>query len=169
MTYDQFDVSDFGSIPNIGNMGPNFNYNQLSYLIYDASTTVDLFVRGGGKETYGGYDGGSGNYALQEDSRAILHQNTTNSFIRTLPNGATEVFDLPMNIAGINYVFLTKAVDPYGNTNAFVYDDHYRLVSIVDAIGQTTTIQYASTNTNNVVWYYKISQVTDPFRAFGLF
>jgi RHS repeat-associated protein len=164
VTYDQFDVNLLSG-QNFANLGPNFNYNYLSYVINDTNqpTTVNLFMREGGVESYVSLDTGTMNYAMQQDTRAIMHQNSATNFVRTMPNGSTEIFDTAATVSGVYVVLLTKMIDPYGNTNSLTYDSYYRLAAIRDAIGQVSTVSYVSTNASNTVWFYKIAQVTDPF------
>jgi len=53
---------------------------------------------------------------------------------------------------------LTQVIDPHGNVVTLNYDGNCKLISIVDAVGQTTTFTYG--NPDNP---YGITQVTDPF------
>ena len=164
ITYDQFDVSSFGTTPTVGNMGPNFNNNYVSYIAFNSSSSFkNLYVRGGGEETYIGYDTNSQNFAMQEDSKAILHQNSSSNFVRYLPDGSYEIYDFPITLSGEQIVFLTQIVDPLGNAVSLTYDGNYRLTTIQDAIGQTNTITYASSDPAQLNLFYKMAQITDPF------
>lgn len=59
-------------------------------------------------------------------------------------------------------VFLTRLVDPSGHALTFSYDEHLRLASVTDAIGQVTTLSY-----EDAADTYRITKVTDPFGRFA--
>jgi len=61
-------------------------------------------------------------------------------------------------------IFLTHVVDPFGNIVSIAYDTNMRIMTISDAIGQTTTLTYSLGGD-----MYKITKVTDPFGRFATF
>ena len=126
-------------------------------------------MQGGGTESYSGYNASNQSYALQADSQTILTLTSSNSYTCTTRQGYQQIYShsdgstvYPRN------VFLTKVVDPSGNTLTFTYDGYNRIVAVTDAIGQVTTVSYGSTNVNNPL-FYQITQVTDPFGRYAVF
>src|SRR6185436_16249161 len=81
-------------------------------------------------------------------------------YLRILPNGGMEVYD---RIHASGKAFLSMVVDAAGNRVYFQYDAHFRLVSLMDVVGQVTTIEYASENPDTPTYYYRVSKVHDPF------
>ena len=59
---------------------------------------------------------------------------------------------------GLGTFLLTQLVDPAGNAVTLQYDSNYRLSTITDALGQTTTFSYSVPGD-----IYKVSKVVDPF------
>ena len=155
-------------------MGQNFLNGYFSYVSAPSGSPIaTVYLRGGGTESYTNLDS-SGNYAMQPDSKAILHLNfatnivngepnvTITSCLRTLPDGSQETFSLAY--PGDNNIYLLTGIsDPQANSVTLTYDSYYRLTDIEDAIGQHTSVYYASTNTSDATWFYRISQVKDPF------
>src|SRR5256886_5161682 len=64
---------------------------------------------------------------------------------------------------------MTKWVDPAGNTTTFHYDNSFRLTSVDDALGRTTTITHLSNDPGVLPDFYLISQMTDPFGRSAMF
>jgi RHS repeat-associated protein len=80
-----------------------------------------------------------------------------------LPDGSKQVFGVSDGASAFpRKIFLTQVVDPAGNAVSYTFDSNMRMVAVTDALGQVTTLSYASTNSTNAL-FYKITQVTDPF------
>ena len=148
------------------NLGPKWTFDWLSY-IEDSSTLsapVNLYVRGGGQETYDGYDPTTETYAPHKESRATVRRVTSSpiKYERLLPDGAIEVFEQVHGTFPSRKVFMTKSIDPHGNAITLNYGSSpsggLRLVSITDRVGQVTTLSYDLPGDD-----LKITRVTDPF------
>jgi RHS repeat-associated protein len=141
------------------NFGPKWTTTWLSYVTNGGGGSVDLYRRGGGDEPYT-FPGTSANVSVPgQFSQAILTQEVDGdgnptSFTRQLKDGTVEKFTLAMG----NQFFMTSVVDPQGNTVTIKYDDKMRIVAIVDAVGQVTTLEYGLASDP-----LKVTQVKDPF------
>ena len=144
------------------NLGPNWYHDWMAYVVDDPTNPgadVALFPRGGGNFTFAGFSTTTQSYALDLVSNTTLVLISPTSYERLFPDGSKEVYAQPNAVTGAGrQVFLTQVVDSHGNTLTFKYDSKYRLVSVKDAIGQVTTLQYALKADP-----YKITEVKDPF------
>jgi RHS repeat-associated protein len=171
ITYNQRDVGQLSSLP-VSNVGRNWTYNWLSYIVgnADVSPAVQRFAGGGGLENYIGlqctvpYGDSSGShrpgtFAPERQSRAVLNWDPANHrYLRTLPDGSYEVYAQVVNSDGTPYYLLTKSVDAQQNAITLAYDGLSRLISVTDAIGQVTTLTYDLASDPMA-----ITAVTDPF------
>jgi RHS repeat-associated protein len=151
--------------PNYGNVGPQWTFNALSYIV-DHTFCVQspcaealVILRGQGKEGYLSL----GQHALSRATLARVSDDPPR-YERTLPDGTVEVFtqpDRPVTEYS-RRVFLTEVIDPQGHTLTYTYDSSLRLVAITDAIGQVTTLAYEHSNP------LLLTKVTDPFSRFAV-
>lgn len=152
------------------NLGPKWTFHWLSYFQDDPtnpSQPANLYVPGGGQETYTGYDGSTQSYAPHLESRAVVVRTSTSPirYERRLPDGWVEVFAQPDGaVAFPRKVFMTQWIDPQGNGVTLTYDESLRIVAATDAIGQVTTLSYELGSDP-----LKITRVTDPFGRFATF
>lgn len=164
LIYNEFDPSHPAN-PAYSNVGPQWTTGWLAF-ITDNPTSMGSgvsLVRGeGGAAIYSGYSGGtSGTFAREERTGAILALVSTSpiTYERRFPDGSKEVYSQSDGATkSPRHVFLTKKVDAKGNAVTFGYDATMRLVSVTDAIGQVTTLQY-----QNAANPMLITGVTDPF------
>ncbi len=162
VTYNQREVFQ-PAVFTYSNLGPKWTFHWLGYVSddpSDGSQTATVYRRGGGLETYTGFNTGTQSYAPEWRSRAVLARTSASPIVyeRRLPDGSVEVYGQPDG--GISFprkVFLTEERDPQGNSVRFFYDFQMRLVAVADALGQVTTITYGSSDP------LKITAVTDPF------
>jgi RHS repeat-associated protein len=141
------------------NLGQNWNFNWLSYLTVDPSTSVaSVRIRGGGTEVYAP---SAGVYTPNFLSQALLVNMGSGVYERRMKDGSIEVYNQPDSSSPAR-IFLTQVKDPQGNTVFIQYDANFRITTITDAIGQVSTITYLSNTVGNV-GFYKISGITDPF------
>jgi RHS repeat-associated protein len=142
------------------NLSPNWSFNWTSYLTLDASQNASVRVRGGGVEIYRYElpDNVNNPYPPNTLSHAILTALSDGTYQRQLPDGSTELFNKP---DGTGRIFMTSVSDPQGNSATITYDANFRVTSITDAIGQQTTLAYASTNVANP-GYYQIASISGP-------
>jgi YD repeat-containing protein len=149
------------------NLGHQWTFDWLSYIEDNPGNpneSVTAYRRGGGRETYSGFNPGTNSYAPHMRSRAIVVRTSSSpiSYERRLPNGSVEVFAQPDGASAFpRRIFMTQARDAQGNGLTFTYDASLRLVSVRDAIDQVTTLSY--TNADPL----KITRVTDPFGRFA--
>ncbi len=160
LTYNHLETNQPSS-PAFTTFGPDWNFNWLSYLTIDASGNATVRVRGGGSEVfnYTQPNNVSNPYAPNLLSQAILAITDKERYERQLPDGSVEVFDQP---DGTGRFFMTKVIDPQGNTVSIQYNTNFRIETITDAIGQATELQYLANQVSNVD-YFKVKSISDPF------
>ena len=140
----------------------DWSLNWVSYLTLDSSQNATVHVRGGGYEqfNYTVTDNIQSPYAPNLTSQATLTIVSPGVYQRLLPDGSIEVFTQEDNSGRI---FMTQVSDPQGNSAFIQYDSSFRITSITDTIGQSSsTLSYLSTN-SLTPQYYLIAQIVDPF------
>ncbi len=161
------------------NFGPLWTCDWLSYIEEQpSSTNVNLFMPGGGGESYSGLNPETGAYALEFETASQLVRlpdpNNPGNFIyeRRSPNGSKSVYALGVGVSS-RRVFLTQVVDGLGNAVKLIYDNPangpgLRLTEVQDAIGDpsgTTPLARRAT----VLLYedpndpLRVTRVVDPF------
>ena len=151
------------------NLGPKWTFDWLSYIEdnpLQPTQNVQLYVRGGGQETYGNFNTQTQTYDPHKESRAFLVRTlpplADDGYQRHLPDGSVETFSQLHGAPPARKVFLTSVADARGNTMAFTYGQSpsggLRLTAIQDAEGQVTTLAY-----DDPLDDLKITEVTDPF------
>ncbi|MBS1954389.1 MAG: hypothetical protein JST89_09385 [Cyanobacteria bacterium SZAS-4] len=152
---------------NFPNFGQDWSLNWISYLTVDASKNVTVSIPGGGFEQYPFVipDNVTNPYPSALTSQAQLTVADNGVYHRQLPDGSVMVYDQP---DGTGRIFMTRVIDPRGNSAAIQYDSNFRITSITDAINQATVFTYASNIVGNV-GYYKITQISDPFSRVATF
>lgn len=168
-TYNQRDAFQ-PQIFSYSNLGSRWTFDWLSYVEDNPSNpsqSVTIYIRGGGRETYSGFNAGTQSYAPHMESRAIVVRTSSSPirYERQLPDGSVEVFTQPDGASSFpRRIFMTEWKDPQGNSVTYTYDASLRLVAAQDAIGQVTTVSY-----ENAADPLKITKVTDPFGRFAQF
>jgi RHS repeat-associated protein len=176
ITYNQADLGELQS-PLFANLGPNWTYSWLSYINGDPDVdpnSITRYAPGGGLEYYPNYlpgapyhgpDGNGsytffGTFAPERDSRAVLNWDPQHRrYTRLLPDGSFEIYDrVVTDSSGMLHFLLTQSTDAQGNSVMLIYDNSGRLISVQDAIGQVTTLNYGLASDP-----MKITRVTDPF------
>jgi len=149
--------------PYYGNFGPKWTYDWLGYVEdnpANLSDKVNVYIRGGGQETYDHFDATSQSYPPHMESHATVVRSTISpiKYRRRLSDGSVEIYGQPDGSTNFpRRVFLTALKDPQGNQVNFTYDQYFRLVGVSDVIGQITTLTYDPSD------YLKITRITDPF------
>ena len=144
-------------------MGSKWTFDWLSYIKDNPNSPladVEYYIMGGGTRDFTGFDANSRTYAFQLFDQTKLTRISTSPIAYEMlsRDGTRKIFAQSNAATGSERkVFLTKLVDPFGNSVSLSYDEHMRIVEITDAIGQTTQILYQNTD------IYKITMVTDPF------
>jgi len=163
LSYAQTEISQ-PTIFSYSNVGPMWTNDWLSYLTDDPSAagaqSLMVYRRGGGREPHtlsGGVS--AGHFRTQAQIVRAPLPDAPVRYERRLPDGSVEVFAQPDgSVASPRKVFMTESRDPQGNKLSFIYDSQLRLVAVVDAIGQVTTLSYDLSQDP-----LKITKVTDPF------
>jgi len=164
LSYNERD-SSLPATPTFGNLGPQWSDGWLYYVQDDPrnpGSSVTLTTGGGGYMIYGGYNGGTGAFTPEEQDGAVLtriNTGTGTEYTRVFPDGAKEIFAASDGATSYpRHIFITELEDRLGNTQSFGYDSSNRLISVTDALGQVTTLQY-----NNTAFPLQVTSVTDPF------
>jgi RHS repeat-associated protein len=141
------------------NLGQNWNFGWLSYLTVDSGSNVaSVRLMGGGTEVY---TPSSGVYTPDFLSQALLVNMGSGVYERRLKDGSVQVYN-QADTSSPPRIFMTQVKDPQGNTVTIQYDANFRITSVVDAIGQASTINYVSNTVGNA-GFYKIASIADPF------
>jgi RHS repeat-associated protein len=150
------------------NVGPKWTLNLSSFIAYNPgygySTPLTYIPGGGGGNTYPvTYDGYTGSYTNEPWTGAIMNRipigGGTPSFKRALDDGGVENFTLSNGAATAPALsFITTALDKAGNTSTYHYDGSFRLTSVVDAMGRSTTFTYGLSG-----YPLLITKIADPF------
>ncbi len=145
-----------------GNVGQRWSHSWQSYVKDDPSVIGQTaYVLSGinGEYIYTGFDSASQSYAPQLLRHDILVRTGASSYELRKNDGSKHVFTASDGAAAFpRRIFLSQVVDPSGNAATLAYDSSFRLVSVTDAIGQVTTLQYAHPTDP-----LKVTSVTDPF------
>lgn len=103
--------------------------------------------------------------APQQETQETLVRTSTTSYEKVQANGTRYIFDLTTASApGYRKIFLTKVVDRDGHQLSIQYDAQMRVTSVVDALGQVTTLSYDLASDP-----LKVTKITDPFGRFATF
>jgi YD repeat-containing protein len=155
------------SYPDYSNLGVCWTFDWLSYISDNGATgdraVVTRYVEGGGKDTYSGYNSTSGFY--QTDRRGnLLEYKSNDTYELNMPDGSKRIYAQPCTVNwGPRRMFLTSIQDAAGNAVTITYDtaDPGKILSVNDALGQTTTLNYfTDPGLDND---YRIASVEDPF------
>ncbi len=180
ITYNQREVSEQIN-HNVSNLGPKWVCNWIAYLDDDGSwcgleNLLRVHLPGGGGELFRRAGGAYYVDPSQTGSTLIPFKcpgaPDFPHYFRNQPDGSQQVYGYTDDYIPFYHhrrLYMTKSIDPAGNEVHFNYDNTYRLVSVVDAVGQTTTISHLSDNPNVLPDYYLIKKVTDPFGRFAMF
>ena len=149
----------------VTNLGLGWSSQWLSYLHVaqnQPSGTIVCFGPGGGELEFLGYNSATGAYNPQLLSHDILVKNSSSSYTLSHADGSFDTYDLSDNSSTPN-IFRTSSTDRFGNKLLYGYDSNLRLVSVTDAIGQVTSLQYGLSTDSTKGDFYRITKVTDPF------
>jgi RHS repeat-associated protein len=178
LTYNQRQYAP--SNPSTSNFGSKWVCNWIAYADSAPSSpnaAVSIYLPGGGSESFvpdffthvypNGFQSGAVLTAFANPPPPEVPR-----FERALPDGTRQIFDLDQYISfyGSHTFFMTKLIDAAGNTVTFNYDPAtFRLVSVTDALSQTTTITHLSNDPAVLPDFYLISQITDHFGRSAIF
>jgi RHS repeat-associated protein len=152
------------------NLSPKWSHGFMAYMWDDPTQATGgyptRFAAGGGGWAYpAGYnnEGSYGQYTPELPDYSFFQRypesGAATKYVHVFPDGSQEVYNL-FNTATTypRTVFLTKIIDPQGNTTTINYDSSYRITSVVDAMGRSTTFSYGL-----VSYPLLITEITDPF------
>jgi YD repeat-containing protein len=146
------------------NFGSKWTCDWISYITdnpQNPSANANQYLPGGGTREFTGFDTNAQTFGFQQYDQTRLQRTGANTCEMISPDGAKKIFGQSDGSVGTSRkIFLTQAIDPFGNAVALTYDAGLRLVAITDAIGQVTALTYGN---------YKITRVTDPFGRFADF
>lgn len=160
VTYNQREANQPANF-SYSNLGNKWTFDWLAYLSDSPSSPsadVRYFVEGGGTETFSGFNAGTRAFTPQWRNQAVLERTGAASYKMRFPDGSIKIFDHASGAGTGRRVFLSQIIDPHGNTLDLNYDEFFRLVEVVDAIGQATVLSYDLPDD-----IYKITRVSDPF------
>ena len=135
------------------NISQKWTFNWLTYIQDDPTspgTSVSRYLPGGGADLYTGYDSKTRGFTAQEDDASVLvlEKDSPVAYQRFLRDGSVETYaETDGSAVFPRHVFLTRVVDPQGNTLSLNYgkvSGQVRLVSLTDATGRKTTFSYGS-------------------------
>jgi len=159
-----------------GNVGPNWYYNWFS-VVEDNPTNLNAYIgiknRGGGKTGYT-YETITGAHTKHNRSLSNLERISTSPIVyqRVFSDGSKDVYGHVLSNSGtVRRIMLTESYDSVGNKTTLNYDACHRLVSIEDAAGQLTSIEYDTPSGGSCASAsnYLIRSVTDPYGRQAVF
>jgi YD repeat-containing protein len=163
LTYNQLEAALPASM-DYSNIGPQWSTSWVGF-IQDNPTQPGVSMRriaaGGGAYDYTGYNSANGSFAakIRTSMQLVLVSQNPVTYEQRFTDGSKEVYAVINGATAYpRRVFLSRIVDPYGNTLTLNYDANLRLISVQDAIGQRTVFAYG--NTANP---WLITSITDPF------
>ncbi len=156
--------------PQTTGFGPNWVSTWTSYLEDNPaapSANVKLRQRGGGGGVFSSYSALTQTFALHGESASLLRRLTAHTYVREYANGAKDFYEHSIGTKGpMRRVFLSRVVDAQGNQVALHYDPTLptRLLSIVDAVGLTTSLFYEHAGAP-----FLVTKIEDPFGRAAIF
>jgi RHS repeat-associated protein len=127
--------------------------------------TGSIYGPGGGETSFTGLDSNTGFFPSQLLNQDRLQQVSTTNYVLFHKDGSKDVYDLSLG----QTIYRTKSVDSAGNFITYNYDNFGRLRTVVDALGQTTVIDYFVDTYNPDFPSFMIAKVTDPFGRYATF
>lgn len=159
--YNQYEANQPATF-SYANLGPKWTCNWISYITDNPTSpgeNVSCYQPGGGTLTFSGFNSTNGTFAPEAMTQGILTQTSSSSYQMQFGTGVRWIFALSNGATGSSRrIFLTQIIDATGNSVTLNYDSSFRLVNIMDAIGQNTTFSYTNAN-----FPYAITAVQDPF------
>ncbi len=145
---------------NYTNFGRQWTHNWNGSIRITTPSAATVVIRGGGSEDHPINPSDPNFSYVHPKSHAKLVKVSATRWERLLADGSKEVYQalVSPDPQGLGTFWLTQSIDPAGNAVSLQYDSNYRLSTITDALGQTTTFSYSVASD-----IYKVSQVVDPF------
>lgn len=167
-----YNQREFGQPSSIAytSFSPQWVSNWVSYLEDNPSSpgsNITLYLRGGGSEIHTDFDNLTQTYGRDVQTSSVLVKLTTNTYKKVYPDNSEHYYEHYIGTAGTQRkVFLSKIVDPQGNTVTLQYDTTYatRLKYIHDATGLSTEFFYTYSGEP-----YLVTEVEDPYGRSAIF
>lgn len=157
--------------PGFSNLSYQWGHSWMAYIFDDPTSSTGGWPQrqaagGGGWQlpagnyyNYGSYCGyqweGPGSVQLMR----YPCSGTATQYVLFMPDGSQQVYNLFNGATTApRTIFMTKYIDPQGNATTINYDSQFRITSVVDAMGRSTTFSYGLTAQPLL-----ITQITDPF------
>ncbi|MGH8091863.1 MAG: hypothetical protein ACREIF_00105, partial [Chthoniobacterales bacterium] len=144
VTYNQKETPIGGAFT-FSNLGPNWSFNWLAYVIDDPITqlpTTSVRISRGGFEAYV-FNSVAQTFLPHPQSHATLVKTGAATYERLFPDGSKEVYAFSDSATSFpRRIFMTQVIDPAGNAATIAYDTSFRVTTITDALGRDTTISY---------------------------
>ena len=150
------------------NLSANWSHDWQAYVKDDPTsssyTPTRIAPSGGGYYYYGQNCSSSTGICNSEtpDASQVTRTPATGTIVswnRALPDGSKEVYGLSNGATTYpRFLFLTQITDPRGNATTINYDASFRITSIVDAMGRSTSFTYGLAG-----YPLLITKITDPF------
>lgn len=160
LNYDHLEQNQTATL-DYSNLGSLWNFSWVGFITFDG-TTASYHNGLGGTEIFANYNSDQNSFDLEPKTGTRLVMVSATHYERQAVDGSKLVFDLA---EPSGRVYLTQIVDVQGNALTMSYDANFRLVTVTDAIGQATTLAYAS-DTFGEPGFYLVAKVTDPFGRF---
>jgi RHS repeat-associated protein len=168
LTYNQRE-GNFPASFNYFNVGPKWGINFLSFVednpndIYVALKRYEIeggVIQYPSYSMYGMFPDGTQGWAEPRTGNAIRRVPPSGPVQRyelLRPDGGKYIYDRADGAtSGLRRMFLSRIIDPAGNSMTLNYDNELRLTSLTDASGRNTVFTYI-TNTR------RIASINDPF------
>jgi len=168
--YSQRDVAP--ATPNYPNLGFQWNTNWVSYVVDDPYNMVTTtYGPAGGVLTYGDILGGytstsatTGSFSPQLSTQSVLVRTSGTSYMLLQKDGSKIIYGLADTQSNPMHIYMTEYDDPARNRTVYSYDlQNFRLMTVTDAIGLSSTLTYVSDTDTGNGDFYRIATVTDPF------
>jgi len=165
VTYNQREAGQ-PSLMLYSNFSQKWVSNWVSYLEDDTSSPgadVEIYLRGGGSETYTDFDAQTQTYGIDGQTLSRLVKLTADTYKIVYPDGSEHYYEHYMGTLGANRrVFLSRVVDPQDNEVTIEYDSTIttgaRIKYIHDATGLSTEFFY------NHPWNeFLVTSIEDPY------
>jgi len=162
--------------PSVFSVGLNWGLSLRSFVApssFEAGFQTTFYPAGGGTRTYTPQtDGSLLDEAYSATERLVSYTNsdgTLSSFKLFYQSGAVDVYGFGTKnyVEGKTNFFLSQKIDPFGRTTSFIYQQptSYQVILkyVVDADGQTNTLDYTNATDFQSGAALLVSKITDPF------
>ncbi len=162
ITYNQREASQPANFT-FFNVSPKWTLNWLAYIQDDPTNpgnNVARIISGGGMISEGGYSGIA--FTPEEQTGAVLSilPGPTTTYQLAFPDGSINTYGESNGATTYpRLIFLTSITDRFGIKVTLKYDSQFRLTSIVDGSGRSTTFGYS-----NTLYPLQVTTITDPFK-----